>query len=111
MPSWLPVILASSQLVLVAQEVPQLNYETSCRSSAARAISSDRTAEACLRDERQARAKLEQTWSQFSAGEQERCVRLTHLGGQPSYVELLTCLEIAKQAKELPDSKQDRIER
>jgi hypothetical protein len=30
-------------------------------------------------------------------------VRLTRLGGPPSYVELLTCLEIAKAANELPD--------
>lgn len=30
------------------------------------------------------------------------CVRFSSLGSSPSYVELLTCLEIAKQAKELP---------
>ncbi|HET9412897.1 MAG TPA: hypothetical protein VFO74_02100 [Pseudolabrys sp.] len=30
------------------------------------------------------------------------CVRFFSLGSSPSYVELLTCLEMAKQAKELP---------
>jgi len=29
-------------------------------------------------------------------------VRLSSLGGAPSYVELLTCLELATQAKALP---------
>jgi len=31
-----------------------------------------------------------------------RCVSLTGLGGSPSYVELLTCLEMAKAANDLP---------
>ena len=30
------------------------------------------------------------------------CVRFSSLGSSPSYVQLLTCLEMAKQAKELP---------
>jgi hypothetical protein len=32
-------------------------------------------------------------------------VRFSSLGSSPSYVELLTCLEMAKQAKELPEVK------
>jgi hypothetical protein len=31
-------------------------------------------------------------------------VRFSSLGSSPSYVELLTCLEMAKQAKELPEA-------
>jgi hypothetical protein len=54
------------------------------------------------RDENVARDKLEQEWSQFSPAQRTECVRLVTLGGGPSYVELLTCLELAKQVKELP---------
>jgi hypothetical protein len=36
------------------------------------------------------------------------CVRFSSLGGSPSYVELLTCLEMAKQAKELPEASKMR---
>ena len=40
--------------------------------------------------------------SQFSPAQRTECVRLVTLGGGPSYVELLTCLELAKHVKELP---------
>ena len=39
---------------------------------------------------------------QFFPAEQQRCTRLTTLGGSPSYVEMLTCLEMAQAAKKLP---------
>jgi hypothetical protein len=32
------------------------------------------------------------------------CVRFSSLGSSPSYLELLTCLEMAKQANELPEA-------
>ena len=53
-----------------------------------------------------ARAALEKGWNQFTPSDQVRCVRLVTVGGGPSYVELLTCLEMAKQVKELPGGDQ-----
>lgn len=44
--------------------------------------------------------------SQFSPSGRIRCARLVTVGGSPSYVELLTRLELAKQAKELPAADQ-----
>ena len=108
MPAMLPVIFAATQLVLTAQDVPQLNVEPSCRSAADTAIrQANRDADACLRDEQQARDKLKNEWGSFSSAAQARCLRLAHSGGQPSYVELLTCLEVAKTSKQLPD--EDRL--
>jgi hypothetical protein len=57
---------------------------------------------ACERDENTARDTLEKEWSQFSPAQRAECARLSSLGGSPSYVELLTCLEIAKGANEIP---------
>jgi hypothetical protein len=57
----------------------------------------------CQRDEQDARSKLEKDWSQYSAAQRNQCDGLVTTGGAPSYVELLTCLEMAKQAKELPE--------
>jgi len=108
MTAMLPVIFAATQLVLTAQDVPQLNVEPSCRSAADTAIrQANRDADACLRDERQARDKLQNEWRSFSSAAQARCLRLSHSGGQPSYVELLTCLEVAKTSKQLPG--EDRL--
>jgi len=103
MPALLPVILTASQLILAAQDVPQFNVEPSCRSAADAIIRQNgRTDKACLRDEQQARDKLKQEWSTFSSADQARCLRLSNSGGGPSYVELLTCLELANAAKQLP---------
>ena len=50
-----------------------------------------------------ARSKLDKDWSQYSAAQRSQCDDLVTTGGAPSYVELLTCLEMAKQVKELPE--------
>ena len=106
MPALLPVLLLGSQIVLAADPVPQLDASLSCRSAGASSLMSPgtgtRTAAACEKDENDARGKLNQDWSSYSSAEQARCTRLTTLGGSPSYVELLTCLEMAKAAKQLP---------
>ena len=56
-----------------------------------------------MNSEQAARDTLAGVWKEFSAGQQQRCTSLVHMGGPPSYVELLTCLEMAKQAKAIPD--------
>jgi hypothetical protein len=102
MPAFLPVILTGSYLVLAANQIPNLDIDGGCRASVAAATAANRTEEVCKKDERDARAKLAQQWAQFSPAEQARCISLSKLGGFPSYVELLTCLEIAAEAKKLP---------
>jgi hypothetical protein len=105
MPGLLTIVLASSltssQILLVADRVPDLNIEPSCHAAAA-AVIGNRNEETCKRDENDARGKLEQEWGQFSAVQQTHCVNLSTLGGPPSYVELLTCLEMAKAASARP---------
>jgi hypothetical protein len=104
MPAIVPVIVAASQLMLAADDFPQLNVEPSCRSAATTGSNlPGRNSDACMRDEMQARDKLKNEWNTYDSTEQQRCLRMSHQGGQPSYVELLTCLEVAKAAKSLPD--------
>jgi len=104
MPGLLPMVLVASHLVLVADKVPELNSEPSCRAatSAEIAISANRDEKACLRDETDARDKLRQQWGQYTPQQQSSCVGMSATGGYPSYVELLTCLEMSKAAAELP---------
>ena len=57
-----------------------------------------------------ARSRFEKDWSQYSAAQRSQCAGFAALDRAPSYVELLTCLEMAKQAKELPkDSKDSKV--
>ena len=104
----LPAAVLASHILLTAQDVPQLNVTPSCQVAAeSTARQGKRTADACLRDERQARDELAQKWDNYSETERARCVRLSNLGGAPSYVELLTCLQLAKASKQLPG--EDRL--
>ncbi len=106
MPALLPILLLGSHIVLVADPIPKLDTSLSCKSAGAAAViggqKGTRNEAACEQDESDARATLEQEWSSYSQTEQARCTRTSTLGGSPSYVELLTCLEIAKAAKQLP---------
>ena len=114
MPGLLPIILASAHLVLVADQVPVLDIGPSCRAAATAAVASNRNESVCKTDEQQARGKLEQEWAQFTPPQRSHCVQLSTLGGSPSYVELLTCLELGKAAGGLPNEPSlsgDRIER
>jgi len=102
MPALLPIILTASHIVLAADAVPKFNVEKTCRPAAAAVTLPGRDSSACQRDENDAHTKLEQEWYQYSATQRANCTNFAALDHAPSYVELLTCLEMAKQAQELP---------
>jgi len=102
MPVFLPVILTASHLVLAANRLPEFNIDSGCQIAAAAAVAPNRSLDVCKDEELTARAKLNDEWSQYTPGQKARCVSLTQLGGDPSYVELRSCLELAKIARSLP---------
>jgi hypothetical protein len=104
MPALLPIILTASHIVLAADAVPKFNVEQTCRRAGDVSVSLGRSAGDCKRDEEDAHSKLRQDWAQYSPAQRAGCVRFSSLGSSPSYVELLTCLEMAKQVKELPEA-------
>ena len=110
MPAMLALVLLSSQTVLAADQVPKLDTGRSCHSAGAAAVMATRNTASCEQDENNARATLEKEWNQFAPLDQADCTRLMTSGGSPSYVELLTCLEMAKGAKEHPADQMDRRE-
>jgi hypothetical protein len=86
-------------LVLIAVDsVPDINPEPSCRSAAARAQPIG-DIEPCMRLERAAREELVRRWAEFNASEKADCTSLTMAGGKPTYTELLTCLELRRDAR------------
>jgi hypothetical protein len=112
MPALLPIVLTASHLVLAADSMPKFDVERTCQPAAVAAVLPGRDLAACQRDERDARGKLEQDWARYNAAQKRQCAGFVALDRAPSYVELLTCLEMAKQAQELPpDSKADTVGR
>ena len=97
MTTLLPLILTAYGAGAPVGQVPHFNVAPTCRAD----LSSNH---ACRRDEQEARAKLQKQWLSFSRGERTSCVQLSRLGGDPSYVELLTCLQTERDAAALPKS-------
>lgn len=97
------LVLAGTQIAPAADEVPRFDIGPSCKAAATAAVTTSRDESACKADENAALDKLKQDWGQYNTTQRGHCVRLSSLGGSPSYVELLTCLELAKAAAELPD--------
>lgn len=96
-------LLAGAPSASAAGALPNFNIEPGCRAATTAAVSPNRDENACKADENTARAKLKEEWGQYNASQRDHCVRLSSLGGSPSYVELLTCLELAKVAADLPN--------
>jgi hypothetical protein len=98
-----PLVLAA-QLTLVSDGVPRFDIGPTCR-TAADGVLAGRTEESCRKDEAAAQKELDGKWKNFNGADQARCTSLVHQGGPPSYVELLTCLELAQQVKQIRESK------
>jgi guanyl-specific ribonuclease Sa len=98
----LPLIVASQLSMTVADAVPKFDGDNACRGVDAAAVAPGRTVESCKNDENVAHDTLNQSWTQFLPDDRQRCVSLTTTGGPPSYVELLTCMEMARDARKLP---------
>ena len=101
------IAVAARFVVAAVDGVPNINYESGCRAAAAANVSLGMTADdqsvgVCMAEEKGARDKLAQQWTQFSPNDRMHCEREAALGQMPSYVELQTCLQIAREFKTLP---------
>jgi hypothetical protein len=89
-------------LAAVADEVPTYDVKKSCHADV-QAYPTGGSAEGCLADEQKAKDVLVSQWAQFGAESRARCSQLENdIPGDQSYVELLTCLQTARDVKTLP---------
>jgi hypothetical protein len=99
------LVLTSAALVggaLARDEMPDFDPRPGCAAAVQAGAMKERDLNSCLRSEQDARAKLKTEWKSFATADRTRCADRTQQGGPPSYVEVLTCLEMAKAARELP---------
>ncbi len=81
---------------VAAQQLPRFDVEATCR-TAPRLLAADANPyEGCMQDERDAERQLQEMWSGAAAADRETCVGEAQIGGSPSYVDLLTCLQMAQ---------------
>ncbi|HXQ03229.1 MAG TPA: hypothetical protein VN831_00530 [Bradyrhizobium sp.] len=101
------MIALSTQLVMtVADGVPKFDIARGCRVDSTQAfdlsVGLNETVKRCVADEQQALTKLQTQWSQFREPDKTQCTGEANIGGTPSYVDLLTCLQLANDARQLP---------
>jgi hypothetical protein len=80
---------------------PTLQVGQSCEAAARGSVVLGRDKKACLADETTAQDTLKQNWSKYTASDKNECIGMVTTGGPPSYVELLSCIEILRDARNI----------
>jgi hypothetical protein len=97
----LPIaILASFSPVAISDAVPKFDIVRECRFEGGSTVEFDH----CSDDESAALRQLETEWAQFAGVDRRQCIAMATIGGFASYVELLTCLEMARDLARADDS-------
>jgi hypothetical protein len=79
----------------VSDTVPKFDIVRECRFEGGSAVELDR----CSEDEGAALRELQPAWAQFAGADKTNCIVEATIGGVASYVELLTCLEMARDVR------------
>jgi hypothetical protein len=100
----LPIaILATLSPIAVSDAVPKFDIAKECRYEGEYTCDMDR----CSRDEAIALQQLQKAWTKFAGADKKTCVGETTIGDFVSYVELLTCLEMASEVVSANNNPQD----
>jgi hypothetical protein len=81
--------------IAIADGVPKFEIARECQGEGG----TEEVEQRCVADEVQARKQLQTEWIQFSPGAKLQCNEETGIDGTPSYVELLTCLEMERDVR------------
>jgi hypothetical protein len=98
---WLALLPLPDPTLAKPDAVPVFDVARSCLEARAYVGANKNLAyQGCIKDERDARAELVQKWPHFKAGDRRDCVA-QGANPMPSYVEILTCLEMSDEASAL----------
>jgi hypothetical protein len=89
------VILVTLSPIAVSDTVPKFDTVRECSFEGGPSVDVAR----CSREEAAALRQLQEAWAQYAGADRKACTAEATLGGFSSYVELLTCLEMASYVK------------
>src|SRR3984957_19443594 len=103
----LGTLLGAHPVLQVSDSVPVLNVEQVCQGIAQQggvtfhdsAVGEEK--KNCLDSEQSTRDEIVKQWSTFTAPDKTACTNESRMGGESSYTELLTCLEMARDVRNL----------
>jgi hypothetical protein len=109
-----PALILGLHLVMpVSDGVPTLNVDQVCQGIAQQggvSFHDNDIAEEkknCLDSEQATRDELVKQWSSFAAADKSACTNEAQMGGDSSYTELLTCLEMARDVRTMQSEQAD----
>ncbi len=99
----------------VADSVPVLNVQQVCEGIAQQggvtfhdsAVGQEK--KDCLESEQAIREEIVKQWSSFAAADKVACTNESKMGGESSYTELLTCLEMARDVRAMRTEPRDAL--
>ena len=97
--------LCLSGLSARSDDIPALDVNPVCRGIAMQGeleVGLQQTSfQQCVQSEQAVREQIKKEWSTFSTADRTHCVALAKTGGESSYTELITCMEMARDVREL----------
>jgi hypothetical protein len=100
----LPIaIMATLSPIAISDSVPQFDIVRECRFEGG----STAIFEHCSQDEAAALSELKTKWAEFRSTDQNTCTAAATIDGYASYVDLLICLELARDAESASDNPQE----
>src|SRR6516225_8769297 len=109
MSSYFALFIAIGMIMSISSarsdDIPTLDVRPVCRGIASQSeleVGLQQTNfEQCLQSEQAVREELKKGWSTFSTADKTHCVALAKTGGESSYTELITCMEMARDVRKL----------
>ena len=84
----------------LADTVPRYDVTSTCRKAVALTGGPEgRSVDSCVAGEEAARKDLDKQWAKLPTGERTQCIGTVAVGGSPSYVELLNCMEMMRDSR------------
>ena len=96
----MPAILSAR-----SDDIPTVDVRPVCRGIASQgeleAGLQQTSFEQCVQSEQAVREQLKKEWSTFTTADKTHCVALAKTGGESSYTEFITCMEMARDVRKL----------
>jgi hypothetical protein len=109
-----PALVLGMHLIMpVSDSVPTLNVDQVCQGIAQQGGVSFHDNDVseenknCLDSEQATRDELVKQWSSFAPADKTACTNESRMGGDSSYTELLTCLEMARDVRTMQSEQAD----
>ena len=98
---WIAILVLPDLASAKPDGMPRFDVDRSCKEARAFVGNDQNLAyKGCMKDENDARAELARKWAHFKPGDRKDCIA-QGAAPSPSYVEILTCLEMSDEAEAL----------